>query len=323
METKVNYAAVGAFVLVLGAVFVAAILWLASSGGKGKQYEMYRAVVHESVSGLNRDAPVKYLGVDVGKVRDIRLDAKNPQEVQLTFAIERGTPIKSDTEAVLRTQGLTGIAYVELSGGSLASPPLKAEGSDEMPIIRTKPSLSARLENVMTNVLANVDRTAANINALIDSDNRDALKHILNDTAAVTRTIAEQNKAITATITAASKTATNAARASEKLGPLLERIQRSADSFDRVALAAERAATSADRTITAVGTGAERTLTAVNGSMRQISTQTLPEIDRTLGELSALTTSLRRLSEQVERSPSSVLRGRQLVAPGPGERPRP
>jgi phospholipid/cholesterol/gamma-HCH transport system substrate-binding protein len=69
METKVNYAIVGAFVLVLGAALIAGILWLASGGGFEKKYDFYLALVGESVAGLNLNAPVKYRGVDVGKVR--------------------------------------------------------------------------------------------------------------------------------------------------------------------------------------------------------------------------------------------------------------
>jgi len=60
----------------------------------------------------------------VGKVQNIKLDPENPQQVQLLFAIEHGTPIKQDTLAVLKSQGLTGIAYVELSGGAPSAPPL-------------------------------------------------------------------------------------------------------------------------------------------------------------------------------------------------------
>ena len=41
---------------------------------------------------MNVNAPVKYNGVDVGKVRAISLDPANPERVQLLFAIERGTP---------------------------------------------------------------------------------------------------------------------------------------------------------------------------------------------------------------------------------------
>jgi len=153
METKVNYVAVGVFVLILGAALVTGGLWLASGGAFQKQYDLYRAIEDESVAGLNLNAPVKYNGVDVGKVRDIQLDPANPDRVLLLFAIEHGTPIKEDTVAVLKTQGLTGIAYVELSGGGRDSPLLRPAAQGEYPVIRTKPSLAARLENVLTSVL--------------------------------------------------------------------------------------------------------------------------------------------------------------------------
>lgn len=78
METKVNYAVVGLFVLVLGTALVAAVLWLASGGMMQKKYDLYQAVEDESVAGLNLNAPVKYNGVDVGKVKTISLEPGNP-----------------------------------------------------------------------------------------------------------------------------------------------------------------------------------------------------------------------------------------------------
>jgi len=102
------------------------------------------ALVEESVAGLNVNAPVKYRGVDVGKVREIRLDPGIPGQVRLLFAIERGTAIKEDTAAMLKSQGLTGIAYVELDGGSLASPRVRAIAPEKYPVIRTKRSRRRR-----------------------------------------------------------------------------------------------------------------------------------------------------------------------------------
>ncbi|MEO8102948.1 MAG: MCE family protein, partial [Betaproteobacteria bacterium] len=60
---------VGAFVLILGAALIAGVLWLASGGAFQKKYDLFLAVEEESVSGLNLNAPVKYNGVEVGKVR--------------------------------------------------------------------------------------------------------------------------------------------------------------------------------------------------------------------------------------------------------------
>ena len=187
METKVNYAAVGAFVLVLSCLLIAGVLWLATGGAMRQQYDTYLALVGESVAGLNLNAPVKYRGVDVGRVREIALDSGNPQQVRLVFAIERGTPIKEDTEAVLKTQGLTGIAYVELDGGSASSPPLRAVSPALYPSIRTRPSLAARLENLLTTLMAKLDATSGGINRLLSEPNVAAFSNTLADLSTLAR----------------------------------------------------------------------------------------------------------------------------------------
>ena len=127
MEAKVNFAVVGVFVLVLGPALIAGVLWFTSGKYYRKNYEIYQTYMTESVSGLNLDAPVRYRGVDVGRVRRIALAPGNVEQVQLTLDIDRGTPVKEDTIAVLQTQGLTGIAYVELTGGSRDLPSAGAQ----------------------------------------------------------------------------------------------------------------------------------------------------------------------------------------------------
>ncbi|MBC7729097.1 MAG: MCE family protein, partial [Microbacteriaceae bacterium] len=221
MEDKVNYSLVGAFVLLLGAALVAGVLWLAAGLGGQQEMEPYQAFIKESVAGLDLDAPVKYLGVDVGKVSQIVIDPQNPQQVRLRFLIRRGTPIRQDSVAVLKTQGLTGIAYVELSGGSAEAPPLLATTEGDPPTIPFKPSLSARLENVLTNVLANLDRVSNNLNAVFDADNRAALKSTLADTAALLQALAAQRGSISAALTDAARMTKSAAQAGEQLAPTL------------------------------------------------------------------------------------------------------
>ena len=303
-----NYALVGGFVLVLGAALIAGVLWLASGGAFQKKYDLYLAIMDESVSGLNMNAPVKYNGVEVGKVRGIQLDAANPDRVRLKFAIERGTPIKEDTVAVLKTQGLTGIAYVELAGGTRESPLLVATREEEYPVIRTKPSLSARLENVLTTVLAKLDRTTSNIDAILSDENRLAFSSALADIAVVTRTFAARKDTIDAGITSAARTFDNSARVAAQLGPVIDRVGRGADAVEKMGVETAAASQSASKTITAVGTDVKR-----------ITAETLPELDRLLGELNVLSASLRRLSAQTERNPNSLVFGRSPVPDGPGE----
>ncbi|MFZ6774948.1 MlaD family protein [Undibacterium sp. SXout7W] len=308
METKVNYSAVGAFVLLLGALLVAAILWLSVGLGRHAQKVLYQSVVSESVAGLNLDAPVKYLGVDVGKVHAIKLDPSNPQQVQLVFAINAGTPVKTDTEAVLKTQGLTGIAYVELSGGSPTALLLQARPGQILPQISTKPSLSARLENVLSAVLTNLDRTAANINAVLNDENRTRFTKILQDTSAVMDVLASQKAVIRAGIADVAITGRHTAEASAKLNVLFLRMGASAEAITAMAENVGQAGLSTKNTADQFGKG-----------MRQFNNDTLPELQRLMTELKDLSISLNRLIEQTEHNPSILIRGRQASPPGPGE----
>ena len=302
---------VGVFVLFLGGVLVAGALWLASGGALHKQYSLYLAIEDESVAGLNLQAPVKYSGVDVGKVRGIRLDSANPQRVYLLLAIEHGTPIKEDTIAVLKTQGLTGIAYVELSGGARDSPPLLATAAHEYPVIRTKPSLSARLENVLTTVLAKLDGTSSNINDILSDENRAAFKSALADIATVTRTMAARKDTLDAAIADAARTFKNASRATEQMEAVVDRIGRGADAVEKMGNDVASTSASAGRTVDSVG-----------ADLTRFSAETLPEVERLLGEMRILSASLRRLSEQTERDPRGLLFGRKAVTAGPGESAR-
>ena len=303
-----NYPLVGAFVLVLGAGLIAGALWLASGGAFKQAYDLYQAVVDESVAGLNLNAPVKYNGVDVGKVRAIQLDLVNPQRVNLLFAIERGTPIKKDTIAVLKTQGLTGIAYVELSGGAASSPLLTVLAGNQYPVILTAPSLSARLENVLTNVLAKLDSTTNNINAILSVENQASFKNALADIATVSRTVASRKDAIDAAITHGARTLDNTAQASARMEAVLERIGRGADAVEKMGLEVSK---------TSVSTG--KTVETVDIEVKRISTETLPELERLMGELTTLAPSLRRLTEQTTRDPRGLIFGSQPLPLGPGE----
>jgi len=160
MEEKVNFVVVGVFVLVFSAAFIAIVLWLSSSKPYGKSYDIYQTYMHESVAGLNVNAPVRYRGVDVGRVRKIALAPGNVEQVQVTLEIESGTPVKIDTTAKLSTYGLTGIAFVELSGGSRDAPRLEAVAGALNPVIRSGPSLMGRLDASLIDAAIALKNTA-------------------------------------------------------------------------------------------------------------------------------------------------------------------
>jgi phospholipid/cholesterol/gamma-HCH transport system substrate-binding protein len=304
MEEKVNFAVVGAFVLVLSAALIGGVLWLSSGKSYRMQYDIYQTYTSESVAGLNLNAPVRYRGVEVGRVRKIALAPNNVEQVQLTLAIERGTPIKVDTLAVLKTQGLTGFAFVELTGGSRDSPPLVAQSNDEYPLIKSGPSLMSRLDTAVTSLLANLNRSSENLNDLMDEDNRRSVKHTLADLEVLSRTLAARSALIDSSLSNAARTMENAARLSGELPQLAQRIQRSADAFDHMTSELARAATSASGTL---------------DGAQQFTSTTLPEVHQLVVELRDLTGSLRRFSGELEQNPSELLYGKPAAKRGPGE----
>lgn len=308
MEAKVNFAIVGAFVLLLGTALVGGVLWLSSGKYYGKHYATYVSYMSESVAGLNVNAPVKYRGVDVGFVRRIALNPANVEEVELTLSILQGTPIKEDTIAVLRTQGLTGIAYVELSAGHNDSPLLIARPGQEYPVIRSGPSLLTRLETTVTALVASLTHAADNLNALLNDDNRRAIGKTLADLQVLSRTLAARAPTIDAGLASAARTMENAARLTEELPRLVERVERSAEGFDRMTEAVARA-----------GSGAAQTLDGTRGDLERFTREGLPEVRALVAELREATATLQRVGGELERNPSMVLYGRAPAKRGPGE----
>jgi len=292
---------------VLGAALVGGVLWLSSGKYYGQKYATYRTYMDE-VSGLNLNAPVKYHGVDVGSVRGIALNPANVEEVQLTLAIAAGTPVKEDTVAVLQTQGLTGIAYVELSAGHRDSPLLKAKPGQEYPVIRSGPSLLTRLDTAVTTLLANLTRATDNFNALLNEDNRRAITKTLADLEVLSRTLAARSPAIDSSLADTARTMKNTAQFTADLPRLLERIERSANQFDRMADSVARA-----------GASGTQTFESTRADLQQFTSEGLPEVRELVAELRDLTSTLSRVSGDLDRNPSMLLYGRPPPKRGPGE----
>ena len=320
MEPKVNYLVVGLFVAVLGAAILAGVLWLGKTDYRGV-YERYEAYMRESVAGLSVDSTVKYRGVDVGRVRDIALNPENPEEVRLTLDIVRGTPIKTDTVAVLQTQGLTGLATVNLTGGSREAPPLQALEGHKYPVIQTGPSLFFRLDEAisrllsekgLTTLLADLDTVTKGAAEVLDEDNRTALKRTIKDLSDVAQMVAAHKAQVERGLEGAAQSADNLVRVTgalnEQVPVLLAKINTSAASLRTVAEELAHASK-------AVGAVVKET----RPELEQFSRQTLPEAGMLVAELRQLAATLSRVARDLEREPNSLVFGRTPPPRGPGE----
>ena len=162
MKFKGSDILVGIFVIALATVLIAGVLWFSSSR-PGRDYDEYLVYMQESVSGLSRDSAVKFYGVDVGRVHEIRLSSGHPRQVRLLLQLDQGTPITEDTIASLETQGLTGLSYINLRGGMEQSPPLQKKPGEEYPIIPSQPSIWGRLDESLAELADNLIRASAKL----------------------------------------------------------------------------------------------------------------------------------------------------------------
>ena len=117
MDRDANYVAVGAFVLLVIAMAVSFVFWYTDQQDK-RTYQRYEIYFPGSVSGLTAGSPVRYLGVDVGKVVRIMLDPQQRKTVQVIVDIDSTAPIDDRTRASLSLQGVTGLLFVDLEAGS-------------------------------------------------------------------------------------------------------------------------------------------------------------------------------------------------------------
>lgn len=189
METRASYVVVGAFVLAFVAGIAAAVIWLADVQFDTESAR-YDILFDGSVTGLRVGNPVRYRGVPVGSVTDMRINEDNVEQVRVTIEVPRTTPIKEDAVASLEFQGLTGVAYVQISGGTHEAPELRpAPGQDRAVIASTPSQLEELFEmapELLTRFIALVDRA----NAILDETNRENLAGTLANLNRFTATLA-------------------------------------------------------------------------------------------------------------------------------------
>src|SRR5260370_10064594 len=205
METRAHYVVVGAFVVVILIGAFISGLWLTSAQFE-REGAIYDSYFRGSVSGLTESAPVRYKGVLIGRVISIRLDPENVERIRVRIEVDAATPIKEDAVAELEAQGITGLAFVQITGGSNASQVLEKREDKRYPIIASRQS---GLEEVVTSAPELFKRATlvADRIALVLSDaNVAAITQTLDHISIVTGTIADSRSQIDKVMIDASST---------------------------------------------------------------------------------------------------------------------
>lgn len=314
METKVNYLLIGLFVLLLGAGTISGIFWLGARPAH-KNYNRYWVYMTESVSGLSPDASVKYKGVEIGRLIELKLDDKDPERVRLLLEVAPETPIKTDTLAVLEFHGITGLGFINLKPQSADSPPLPANSTPPYTVIQSGPSLFKRLDEGISELLRSMTKTSDNLNALLGGANAEDVGASVTNLKQLLASLASQAPTLNKLLQAATHTMVQSAKTSDQLPALLKQTQETLHQFQATGASMAALANDLGAQSTTVGQAAATSAAQLNGltAEARLDLQTISQ------EILLLLQQIERLAATLEREPSTLLFGRPLPPPGPGE----
>jgi phospholipid/cholesterol/gamma-HCH transport system substrate-binding protein len=301
MESRSSHIAVGSFVLILLASLFAFAIWTAKVQF-GKVNDIYRIVLTGSVTGLQEGSPVRYLGIPVGTVTNLRFDREGVGRIVATIEVDRGTPIRSDSVASLEVQGLTGGAYIQINGGSEQAPLLTPEGGG-VPTIPSRPSRLAEVVDAAPLLLAKAAVVLDRLSSLATDENRAALTATLANGERMSRTLADASA--------------DAARAIKSADALVRTLNdRTAPQVTETLAALQTSL----KTLTEATVETERSLRQTSGQLggvigdnrqaiRDFTATGLYDATQLIGQLRDLTDRLSRFVARLDSDPSSVLFG--------------
>ena len=303
METRANYVLVGSFVLALIAAAFGFVIWLARVDLE-HQPQTYLVYFYGSVSGLQIGSEVQYRGVPVGRITDIGIDAENIERIRVTVEVNEDTPVKTDTYATLGLQGITGVAYLQLKGGTQNAPDLVAQGKDDYPVIPSRPS---GLEQVLDRAPELLERAiviSERLEQLLSEKNIDGINSSIDNINSTTQILANRTKQIDQAIT-------DGAEAVASLRKLTLDLSKDAGNLTT---SAQEAFKDAKKALDAFGKVADNMQAVVSENrpaLRDFSQTGLYEFTQFISEARTLITNLSRLSAQLERDPAQFLFGNQ------------
>jgi phospholipid/cholesterol/gamma-HCH transport system substrate-binding protein len=180
METRASYLIVGLFVIagMLGLVFAA--MWITGTR-TDEALALYDIYFDGSVAGLKPGNAVQYRGIPVGGVIDMKIDPENVERVLVVIEVAADAPIREDTEATLALQGITGLSYIQLTGGTQEAAALKAAPGQRRPVIKSRPSELAAIFEAAPEMLNRAIEVIAMLENLLGPENQQRIGNILQN----------------------------------------------------------------------------------------------------------------------------------------------
>lgn len=306
MESRAHAIAAGLFTIVLALGAITAVWWFS---GKRSDTRQIQLVSERSISGLAAQAQVRFRGIRSGKVDRITIDASDPRLILVTVSVEDWLPITTATTAEVKMQGLTGLAFVELSDNGKDGKPLP-ERDGEVPRIALRPSTFDTAGDELAATLAQIKELASRTNTLLSPDNIESFGNTLAGLEIATAEAGKALKQMPETIAAIRRFASpdNA----ERISSLIARLDKAgAEAAPLLEESRELVAS-----MHSIGKRLDTIGAEVGG---EVTGSSLPRLNGLLHDLSTNSRQLSRLLGEFERSPQQALLGKPGSAPGPGE----
>lgn len=299
METRANYVLIGAFTIVTTVLLLLFALW-ASNFSASRNWREYMVVFTEPVTGLTEGGSVQYNGLAVGTVESLSLDDNDARRVIARLKLKANTPVKTDTRAKLSQQGITGVPFIQLTGGSPDAPALQASADGRLPVIRTEPS-------ALQNIADTANRLVARLDQVLSEENIRRISATLANLEQASGSIAERHEEIGQLIVnARDATASMKATLDNANGTLqgidrnlVQRLPMLLDKLDAVVSKLDATAGNANAMIAENRPG-----------LQSFTRDGLAQMGPTLAELRALLRDLRALSGRLEGNPARYILGR-------------
>jgi phospholipid/cholesterol/gamma-HCH transport system substrate-binding protein len=290
METRASYLLVGTFVLVLVAAGFVFILWIAKAQ-VSRDTATYLTYFTTTVTGLQTGSVVRYRGIPVGEVTRIRIDPKNPEQIEVTLEIDSSTPIKTDTVATLESQGITGVAFIQLRGGLRTSPTLVAQQGERYPVIKSEGSGFEKILTDFPKLLQNLNTLADSANQVLDAKNRESISVTLENVAKIAKAVGDREKDIDRVLSGTTQTLESINGLVTDLRPVIGDLRTGATSFS------------------AMTTSVNKLVEENRRPLRDFSATGLYEFSLFLTEARDLVKALTRISTKLEDDPARFLFG--------------
>jgi phospholipid/cholesterol/gamma-HCH transport system substrate-binding protein len=299
MEREANYAAVGAFVLIVALAGALFVYWYSDSR-EHRVYDRYEIYFTGSVSGLEKGSSVRYLGVGVGRVIDIRIDPRDSSRVEVIADIDSRTPISTHTVAQLQLQGVTGLLYIDLGEDRTDKPMAPPVASREYPVIRSAPSRFDVFLASLPELVAKANDVVQQADRLLSDANIEAVSSALGNFRRASTTLPQTLENMNSLIEELRHTSDELTATVRTAHNVLDAVQ------PDVSAAAQRLHTIADN-LSDASSQLDQVIAENRQDIRAFARDGLPEIERFVREGRAAAQDIRALSSSLRENPAQLL----------------